>query len=155
MAQSSLNCNVGLKHLFYLCKSILLPFQTEVKRIFQHLSTCPHMIVICYSAQRLMIWISDDPRVKMQLKLEFTASFSNSDRIKTLQTVRAFPHFALLPLLRENPPQLNANKYNQERLQHIISRWTKDNSDQAIIVQMTHGIHCEATEMNTGAVSKR
>lgn len=104
MAQSSLNCNVGLKHLFYLCKSILLPFQTEVKRIFQHLSTCPHMIVICYSAQRLMIWISDDPRVKMQLKLEFTASFSNSDRIKTLQTVRAFPHFALLPLLREISP---------------------------------------------------
>lgn len=70
------------------------------------------------------------------------------------QTVRALPHFPLLPLLQEHFPQLNASSYNQERLQHIISRWTKDDSDQAIIAQMTRGIHSEAMEMNTGVVSQ-
>lgn len=70
----------------------------------------------------------------------------------TFQTVCALPHFPLPPLLREYFP---AKECNRERLQHIISRWTKDDSEQAISVQMTHGIHSEAMEMNAGVLSAR
>lgn len=107
--------------------------------------------------------ISDVLRVQAQVQTgsafqtgpAFTASFSNSNKKMTSQTVRALPHFPLLPSLREYFPQLNANAYNGERLQHIISRWTRDDPGQAIIAQMTHGIHSEAVEMNTGVVSRR
>lgn len=40
-------------------------------------------------------------------------------------TLGALPHFSLLPLVGEYFPQLSVNEYNAERLQHIISRWSK------------------------------
>lgn len=40
-------------------------------------------------------------------------------------TLGALPHFPLLPLLGKYFPRLSVNEYNAERLQHIISRWSK------------------------------
>ncbi len=124
-----------------ICITLVLDWN-GTKCGLQFLLTCPYCNNV-FGANDISISAQGQP---------FIASFSNSGK-KNFPTFQALPHFPLLWLLREYFPQLNADP---ERLQHIISRWTKQGQFRLGYYKAdTHGIHSEAEELNTGVVSRR